>query len=722
MAVTIMNQLQKTHFERILHHALNLKGLSGCDNELKSQAAEVLRVQGVKALLLMLQERIDQLELKSNVIHLTANLEDKGAGDYHSADYGGGIVNCIIDISDVINFFLAGHKTVSGIQRLVIATLASIPKETRSSNILISMHDYEKYGGWIIPWRLVDLLVEYTAGEKEESIFLLDIEILISSCKPVDLLQAKDIPSTLLIMGAAWIVPGFPRAHRDLARKYELKTISVLYDLIPYTYPDFVSADASREFYFYINSLLSISDGLISISRYVSSDLAKHRDSLGQSLIRFPVNLCAELAREIPFKVQGVDRMVLGKSMREKLIDSGVDVNNFILNVGSVEIRKNHIGLFVAWRHILATLGANCPQLVVVGRPGWKAESFIEALKSTNNLDGKVIVLHGIDDAVLSYLYENCKLTVYPSLEEGWGLPIGESLDAGKLCVTSNRASMPEVGRELCRYVDPTEPLTIAKEVMLLIEKPMIIKHAEKAIAAAKPLKNWLTYQMEIARLVNEVHKERPNPVSSMAASNWLIKSGQVCSFYWHLGGDTYDMPEALSGKKRSLHGSFPSRLLSSNLEPFESDGAWCKEPRLNFDFYIDIRTRKSNSFSIALHYYFHHTIAPIADIGLNAKLLILEDAALVSPDATADIIKPKLIESYLKAEVRFAASDLVIFNFDNVEILRSKEDNFDERSADANCLVPVNIQINWMKGFEFICGAGRTLEPLKIKEIRVDY
>lgn len=718
-----MKSLQQAHCERIVDHALRIRRIANFDNEFKSYAIGFLKSHGLRALLSMLQEHADGSELKSKPKHLTSEAEGRKIKNNGSINGTQSITDCVIDISDIVNFFLAGHKTVSGIQRLVIATLACIPKNARDSNILISLHDYEKYGCRVVPWELIDSLVKYISSGDDKVDFVYHVRTTISNASLIDALSLDIESHTLLIMGAAWIVPSFPIAHRIIARRHKLHVVSILYDLIPYTYPDFVSPDASREFLFYISSLLSISDALISISKYVSDDLANHIDSLGQNLISYPLNYHAELAREIPFKVQKASHKLLKKTMREKLIELGVEADNFILNVGSVEIRKNHIGLFVAWRHLLAQMEANCPQLVVVGRPGWKAESFLEALKSTNNLDGKLIVLHGIDDSVLSYLYETCKLTVYPSLEEGWGLPIGESLDAGKLCVTSNRASMPEVGRELCRYVNPFDPLAIAREVIQLLENPRIISLTEQKIAAEKPLKSWAEYQIDIANLVNAVRQERPEPVSAMAATNWFLQSGQTVSFYWHLGSETYDLPEALSGKKRSLHGSFPSRLIPyTQLDRFESDGAWCREPKLGLEFHINIRDIKSNSFSVYLHYHFHETKTPIRHFGLNAKLTIFNNSTPSNYNNTAVNANSNIATTYSSPEAQFIANDLVVFNFGKIDFAHHKQSNNQGCKPTETDYVPVKVEIEWIPGFHFVCSNGRTLECIKVKEIRLDY
>jgi glycosyltransferase involved in cell wall biosynthesis len=71
--------------------------------------------------------------------------------------------------------------------------------------------------------------------------------------------------------------------------------------------------------------------------------------------------------------------------------------------------------------------------------------------------DGDYRVLERVSDAQLALLYSACYFTVFPSRAEGYGLPVAESLGAGKLCVASNATSIPEVAGDLADYFDPWE-------------------------------------------------------------------------------------------------------------------------------------------------------------------------------------------------------------------------------------------------------------------------
>jgi glycosyltransferase involved in cell wall biosynthesis len=125
--------------------------------------------------------------------------------------------------------------------------------------------------------------------------------------------------------------------------------------------------------------------------------------------------------------------------------------------VSTLEVRKNHLLLVNVWQRLIAKHGADAvPELLFVGKMGWMIQELKTRLQETNYLNGKVVHFDSLLDADLSEAYRRCLFTIYPSFCEGWGLPISESLGHGKFCIASNRASMPEVGGDLCDYFDPS--------------------------------------------------------------------------------------------------------------------------------------------------------------------------------------------------------------------------------------------------------------------------
>lgn len=130
----------------------------------------------------------------------------------------------------------------------------------------------------------------------------------------------------------------------------------------------------------------------------------------------------------------------------------------FVLAVGTLEPRKNLPRLVAAYSSLDEATQTRHP-LVVVGALGWETGQTLSALRS---LGERCEILGYVSDAVLAELYRRCAIFCYPSLGEGFGLPVLEAMAAGAAVVTSRISSLPEVGGDAVEYVDPYDMLGIA--------------------------------------------------------------------------------------------------------------------------------------------------------------------------------------------------------------------------------------------------------------------
>ncbi len=130
----------------------------------------------------------------------------------------------------------------------------------------------------------------------------------------------------------------------------------------------------------------------------------------------------------------------------------GID-NPYFFFVGTVEPRKNIVNTVKAFNLFKEKTNLPC-KYVIAGGKGWRdAKIYDEIEKSAYKKD---IVLAGyVSSAEKELLYRNALCLLFPSLYEGFGLPIIESLSVGTPVITSNVSAMPEVGGGVCNYVDP---------------------------------------------------------------------------------------------------------------------------------------------------------------------------------------------------------------------------------------------------------------------------
>jgi len=125
----------------------------------------------------------------------------------------------------------------------------------------------------------------------------------------------------------------------------------------------------------------------------------------------------------------------------------------FWLNVGTIEPRKNHRRLLQAYARLKAELRESFP-LVLAGGKGWLMEDF-EGFVDKLGLREDIVVLGYVDETELQWLYQNCFAFLYPSLFEGFGLPVLEAMTLGAPIIASNTTSLPEIVGHAGLLVDP---------------------------------------------------------------------------------------------------------------------------------------------------------------------------------------------------------------------------------------------------------------------------
>jgi glycosyltransferase involved in cell wall biosynthesis len=137
-----------------------------------------------------------------------------------------------------------------------------------------------------------------------------------------------------------------------------------------------------------------------------------------------------------------------------------LEPQGFWLNVGTIEPRKNQTRLLKAYAALKNSGGRTLP-LVMAGGYGWLMDDFRQSLMDLG-LTGDVSVLGYVDDSTLQWLYENCFALVYPSLFEGFGLPVLEAMSLGAPVIASGLTSIPEIVDDAGLLVDPLSEKSIS--------------------------------------------------------------------------------------------------------------------------------------------------------------------------------------------------------------------------------------------------------------------
>ncbi len=172
----------------------------------------------------------------------------------------------------------------------------------------------------------------------------------------------------------------------------------------------------------------------------------------------------------------------------------------YLLCVGQLQPRKNNRALIEAF----SLVAPKFPDLKLVFAGRSVSKEYLESLHAAAraaNLQEKVIFIHSADNADLRKLYSHAECLVYPSLFEGFGLPVLESFQCGVSVITSNLSSLPEVAGEAGLLVDPHSPQKIAEALEQFLTDETLRNRLRAAIPAQLQKFSWERAARETAQV-----------------------------------------------------------------------------------------------------------------------------------------------------------------------------------------------------------------------------
>lgn len=309
----------------------------------------------------------------------------------------------------------------------------------------------------------------------------------------------------VIAMGAYWPYQTYAEIIETNKARHGIEFAFLSYDIIPITCPEWCDPNLTRVFTDWVRSILPVTDHIFAISRYSASDLSKFAARSGTTLRSEPH--VVTIGNGFTF-VPSPDPVV-----RADLPEPGT----YVLFVSTIEPRKNQSLLFRVWRRLLTDRDpSQVPTLVFAGRVGWQIADLMSQLRNTDCLNGKIAVLEGMSDHELRQLYDGCLFTIYPSLYEGWGLPVTESLAFGKPCLASNKTSLPEAGGQFARYFDPDNGNEAYEAIQALLDDRDGLRQWEQQIRRDFRPTSWAdaATTMLTALGVDEPHVEATRNVT----------------------------------------------------------------------------------------------------------------------------------------------------------------------------------------------------------------
>ena len=290
----------------------------------------------------------------------------------------------------------------------------------------------------------------------------------------------------ILTLGANWDFPDHQVSLNKLQTR-GCRLVPMFYDIIPLLLPHSFGPGFPQIYKRWFEETLGSAELAFSISRSTSRDVFNWAS---KATITCPDLYTIRLGDNLPIFASKPPPIT--KDIKKP----------FVLCVGTIEYRKNHRTVLDAYRYLIDDYGFEVPLLVIVGNQGWLDYELRHQVKHDKRLAGKVIVLSGLTDDGLADLYQRAQFTVFPSIYEGWGLPISESLAYGTPCLASETSSMREINSNLVMHIPPLDTLGWAEAIKYLCENDIERENLRKKIKANFKLTTWNDTAIQIFEIL----------------------------------------------------------------------------------------------------------------------------------------------------------------------------------------------------------------------------
>lgn len=232
---------------------------------------------------------------------------------------------------------------------------------------------------------------------------------------------------------------------------------------------DYFTREFQRKFSALLLEAVKRAARVIAVSQYVADQLVKY------------ASLAEEKIRVIP---EGVDlpthRMTPDERAqeRERLVGKS---HLMVLNVGVLQARKNTLNALRALEKLPPHY-----RLVLAGGEGYRSQEVHDGIRR-QRLESRVTLLGHVAPERVPALYQAADVLLFPSLEEGFGLPVLEAMAHGLPVVTSNTSALPEAGGDAALYADPHDPTDLAEKVLQAVEdRELREKLIQRGLARAR--------------------------------------------------------------------------------------------------------------------------------------------------------------------------------------------------------------------------------------------
>lgn len=282
---------------------------------------------------------------------------------------------------------------------------------------------------------------------------------------------------TLILAGSDWLA--MYQQFAAAGGGARPRTVVLCYDIIPLLFPQFFSENNASAFRACFHEVFPHADLVIFTAKQIVADAEAYCAQQGLTLKKSGLVYLG--AKFDPVQQSAAP------------LPSGLSSGRYALFVSTIEPRKGHRLLFEIWKKLLA---AGVPQrhdfkLVFVGRRGWLVDDLIAELEAHDSVGDTLLMLSNVDDATLQRLYSQSAFCLYPSLYEGFGLPVIEAFRYGKAVIASNGGALLETVGGFSPSLDPLDEIAWYETMKTWIEDPSVRAGFEDAIRTRFKPRNW---------------------------------------------------------------------------------------------------------------------------------------------------------------------------------------------------------------------------------------
>lgn len=266
--------------------------------------------------------------------------------------------------------------------------------------------------------------------------------------------------------------------------------IFTLHDLVPLRLP-YTTLDNKRRYYKLLRKIVEKADHIVTVSECSRRDII--------DLLGVPENRVTNTYQSVyvPNALRELDDSQIAREVEGA---TGAGFKDYFLFWGSIEPKKNIDRMIEAY----LSSGVSAP-LVIVGAQAWKSQDQLRLLKNESlRRDKRIIQLSYAPFQLLVSLIRGARAALFPSLYEGFGLPVLEAMLLGTPVICSNTASLPEVAGEAALAVDPYDSRAIASAIRQIDGDPDLRAELSRRGRAQAELFSPAAYRERLAELYRQ--------------------------------------------------------------------------------------------------------------------------------------------------------------------------------------------------------------------------